>query len=154
MKKSLGRKLEPVSRRVLNADEFAEVQQQRQQQMESAGNVGPSVLVHRNYWWILVDGPGLIEEQHHFDDGSGAELDFLTVSLMGWNVFFEDEGGKPAPFPQHRVHCQVGEIPMSHDWWFAAGWLDPAWIDGAPGKPWWALIQVGFFGWKKLASLT
>ncbi len=142
------RKLKPLERRVLPFAGNCETLTTRQEL--ASRNIRPSQLVYRNYWWQIVDGPGIVEELHEFDDGSGPDpdFDFLTASLMGWNAFFEESNGTPSPFPQWRMQCNVGEMPMSRQYWLNVGFVDPAFADGASGKPWTAFVQIGFYGWK------
>jgi hypothetical protein len=139
-----------IDRQVLTADEFLSALKQKTLEAGNVQPLGPCQLVYRNYWWQEVQGPGVIQEEHEFGDGSGPdpEFDFLTVSMMGWNIWFENPGGKPAPFPQYRMYCNVGEKPMSRRYFLWVGFLDEEARNGPATKNWTAFVQIGFSGWK------
>ena len=126
------------------------------QQFQSVGHpaasgLKPTFLAHRNYFWLVLEGQGVIQEVREFDDGLHVPFDFLTVELIGWNFTLDDQAGNPAPFPIYGVVCNAGEIPFSHKFSFSFGIMDETWANGGPGKPWRAFLGIGFNGWRYLA---
>lgn len=136
------RALEPLKRKTFtSAEKAAILVSKRQKASHSKRNIRPSQLVYRNYWWQLFEGPGVVYEEHEFDDGSGPdpEFDFLTVCLMGWHGEFTDATGRPTPFPKEFASVFVGEFPLSRKYFVQIGFLN---------VPWTGSVQIGFYGWK------
>src|SRR5262249_16916006 len=126
--------VQPKSQRVLSAADADISLAQRQKARAAGATLQPCHLVHRNYLWLLVDGPGIVEKEFDYDDfffPTPPKFEFLTVCLMGSNVTFADQQGRPAPFPQALTWINCGEIPLSHRFWIQLGFLDPFLDPGA-----------------------
>jgi hypothetical protein len=63
-----GPQLKPKSRRTLTpADADAELAQ-RQSAAVATASFAACQLVHRNYFWLVLDGPGIIVHEYNYDD--------------------------------------------------------------------------------------
>ena len=147
------RQLKPKTSKTLTPEEASAFLTRQQVVIGQMANLRPSHLVHRNYFWLLIDGPGILFEEFNYDDfffPDPPKFDYITVSLMGSNFTFSDDQGRPAPYPLALSWINCGEIPESHKFWTQVGFLDP-YLDHSTGTvqllPWSGAIQIGVMGW-------